>query len=208
MAQARVTDFFSTCKRVDQALVNKDRSVKSVETHIITTRSRAAAAKQIPAKPEIASTVVELVKLVEKEAPVEVEKKKVTKDELKKRIKNFNQKLQKYKEDQAKKTEIQEKKREEEQQKHVESIGKIQEEINKISGKTASTTEEASTPAYIKYAHLASIENEQKLVLPSKYQTLLVLFKGSDTSVKVMFNRGEAITFPRLKNAVQNSTKK
>ena len=206
MAQARVTDFFSTCKRVDQALVNKDRSVKSVETHIITTRSRAAAAKQTPAK--IASTGVELVKMVEKEAPVEVEKKKVTKDELKKRIKNFNQKLQKYKEDQAKKTEIQEKKREEEQQKHVESLGKIQEKINKISGKTASTTEEASTPAYIKYASLASIENEQKLVLPSKYLSLLVLFKGSDTSVKVMFNRGEAITFPRLKNAVQNSTKK
>ena len=48
---------------------------------------------------------------------------------------------------------------------------------------------------------------ESKLTLPKTYGLLLDSFKGSDTILKMMFNRDEICTFLRLRMGIQNITK-
>ena len=211
MSQARVTDFFSTRKRsrADETTLSKEKRLKSVETQI-TTRSRTC--KIINNKNEVVinETVkkedVVVVTPVQEESKENQEvKKKLTAAELKDRMQNFSQKLQKHKAKYAEKAKIEEQKKEEKEQEKIECMIKVQEEINKVCSKKI---DEEQTPAYAKYANLASVEYEQKLVLPAKYQNLFELFNGSDTVVKFMHNRQEICTFLKLKTAVQNMTKK
>jgi hypothetical protein len=215
MSQAQLTDYFSTRKlpRGSQALINKEKSVQSVETFQRTTRSRSA--KQTPVvieqvspvekekivedkqkiKNEKCKKVIEEVeavvvseKTIEEAAPEKEKKAKLTADELKEKVKNFRQKLQKHNEKFAKKSELEEKKVE----------------------------KDPPTPAYEKYASLAlndetiktSNDDEKKLILPSKHQNLIELFKGSDNIVKFLYNRQEVCTYSKLKNGVQSMTKK
>jgi len=190
MSQAQLTDYFSTRKlpRGSQALINKEKSVQSVETFQRTTRSRAA--KQTDMEQVAQVEKVDKQKVIEEvEAPVEKEKKqKLTADELKEKVKNFRQKLQKHNEKFAKKSELEEK---------------------KVAG-------DPPTPAYEKYASLAlndetiktSNDDEKKLTLPSKHQNLIELFKGSDNIVKFLYNRQEVCTYSKLKNGVQAMIKK
>jgi hypothetical protein len=219
MSQARVTDFFSTRKRSrqDEIQLNKEKRLKSVETQI-TTRSRAA--KKIdevvveeknvnqskktdevpPAQQQQLLTDATNIK------PVAVkQKQKVSAEELKAKMQKFSQKLQKHKEKYSEKNI--EKEKEQQVEVQIENMNKIQDEINKICSKN-SVSEDDVVPAYSKYANLASVEYEQKLVLPVKYQNLFDMFKGSDTVVKFMHNRQEICTFLKLKNSVQNITKK
>jgi hypothetical protein len=189
MSQAQLTDYFSTRKlpRGSQALINKEKSVQSVETFQRTTRSRAAKQTHIEQVAQVEK--VDKQKVIEEvEAPVEKEKKqKLTADELKEKVKNFRQKLQKHNEKFAKKSELEEKK-----------------------------VEREPTPAYEKYASLAlndetiktSNDDEKKLTLPSKHQNLIELFKGSDNIVKFLYNRQEVCTYSKLKNGVQSMIKK
>jgi chromatin licensing and DNA replication factor 1 len=67
----------------------------------------------------------------------------------------------------------------------------------------------AELPAYLKYKDLASsdLDPSTKLTLPRMYQTLLNAFKGSDTIIKMLFNRDEICTFLKLKKGIQNITK-
>lgn len=187
MSQAKVTDFFATRKRArqDDILLNKDKKPKTnieQQQNAPSTRSRTSAKQKqnqenVPCEPE---------KPTVEAAPVQLKavntKQKVSVDELKQRIQNFNNKLQKHKEkyadsDEARKT-----------------ISDIQ--------------QKESEPAYEKYHNLASKEYETSLVLPVKFQSLYEMFKGSDTIVKFMHNRQEICTFHKLKTSVQNITKK
>lgn len=205
MSQARVTDFFSTRKRTtaDEALINKEKRVNSVETQI-TTRSRAASSKKsiVVVAEEAIQECKEATKVVVPEevvvvvaAPEAGEKKEVIKKkqqlnakELKEKMQNFKQKLQ------TKKNQLEEKRKQEEEDKASEKEAEVKNNI---------------TPAFEKYANLAASESEHEpLALPVKYQNLLQLFKGSDTVLKFMHNRQEVVTYLKLKNSVQNMTKK
>ena len=68
---------------------------------------------------------------------------------------------------------------------------------------------EAELPAYLKHKDLASgdLDPATKLTLPKTYSSLLDAFKGSDTIIKMLFNRDEICTFLKLRMGIQNITK-
>lgn len=229
MSQARVTDFFSTRKRgrQDDLLLGKEKRIKSkkaeeveiVKSVVVTVNNT-----------QVEQAVVDVVKLNDTTntgtndvAPrrstrstttttqtttiTTTGKEKLTAEELKQRIQNFNKKLQKHKEKYATPVIV------EKNENETNNISKIQEKIKQItenvcSSSEASETIDNNTPAYEKYSHLASDEYEKRLILPVKYMNLLELFKGSDTTIKFMNNRQEICTFLKLKKAVENMTKK
>ncbi len=160
MAQAKVTDFFATRKRArqDDILLNKDKKLKTnieqqQSSNAPSTRSRTSAKQKQNQENEACKPEEPVVEA----APVQLKpvntKQKVSVDELKQRIQNFNNKLQKHKE------------------KYADSDD-VHTVISDIQPKQ-------SEPAYEKYQNLASKEYETSLVLPVKFQSLYEMFKGN-----------------------------
>ncbi|XP_026549443.1 DNA replication factor Cdt1-like [Notechis scutatus] len=70
---------------------------------------------------------------------------------------------------------------------------------------TAETSEKV--PAYQRFHTLAQ-DVPPGLLLPYKYKVLAEMFRSTDTIVAMMFNRLEAVTFAKVKQGVQEMTRK
>ena len=114
-------------------------------------------------------------------APVKpaAEKKKLNKEELKRRIEQFNRNL----------AQIQ-----------VEPIAEKEET-------PTSTNQTSQLPAFEKLKSLAEVETAD-LALPKSYSVLFDFFKSSDAISKFLFDRDEVCTFLKLKMGIQNITKR
>ena len=157
MSQAKVTDFFATRKRARQedVLLGKEKKLKTLEPEILATRrSSRQIEKSQPSPVEILEKDEQVVALPLLPQQTVNTKQKVSVEELKQRIQNFNKKLQLHKD------------------KYVESEDRevVDEEIKQVA---------TSQPAFEKYVNLTSKENETKLILPLKYQNLYEMFKGA-----------------------------
>lgn len=213
MSQQKVSDYFSTKKRARQedlsTIKEKDKRLKSCEPAGVTTRQRKkeALSEQID---DLSNTnKKEMIKDMQKKLALAKEQLEANKErlasskksketqeapaskktpsnvnELRERIKNFNQNLAK----------------------HTEKYATKQKD--NVSSKELLDAKPQEDPAFVKYANLASNDIEKKLVLPSKYSILSDMFKGTDTTIKFLNNRQEICTFLKLKTAVQNMTKK
>lgn len=62
-------------------------------------------------------------------------------------------------------------------------------------------------PAYQRFHTLAE-DVSPGLLLPYKYKVLAEMFRSTDTIVAMMFNRLEAVTFAKVKQGVQEMTRK
>jgi len=115
-------------------------------------------------------------------------KKTINSSELKQKIENFNKNLQAIQNSYS----------------QIESKAEISKEKD-----TNASIPQNDLPVYLKYKDLASsdLDPSSKLSLPKTYGLLLDSFKGSDTIMKMMFNRDEICTFLKLKMGIQNITK-
>ena len=107
-----------------------------------------------------------------------VEKKKLNKEELKKRIEAFNQ-----------------------------NLAQIQVQVETKEILEEKTTTSIELPAFEKLKSLADPETTA-LSLPKSYSMLFDCFKGSDAIIKFLFDRDEVCTFLKLKMGIQNITKR
>lgn len=79
--------------------------------------------------------------------------------------------------------------------------------LKETQSKISNTPETGQIPAYQKYHTLATVSTPS-LVLPYKYKILVDIFHCTDMVVSLLHNRQETCTFSKLKNSVQEMTKK
>ncbi|XP_067120980.1 DNA replication factor Cdt1 isoform X2 [Centruroides vittatus] len=81
-------------------------------------------------------------------------------------------------------------------------------ELKKIQKKLNQNDELSNkVPAYQKYHNLAAVSTTS-LLLPYKYKVLVEIFHCTDMVISLLHNRQETCTFSKLKNSVQEMTKK
>lgn len=222
MAQAKVTEFFSTRKRTRHG-VNEDLLIKQVKPDVHTpaiekqTRSKTKKQEINEAKQEqlaliktrftrldakLAKSVAHNVEQVAESKAESIKapakpKQRLNKNELKQKIEQFNKNL----------LEIQNEKAQEEKG----SASEVEEKVKEAPVQVLETKKDKheEIPAYLKYKDLATDEFDitTTLTLPKSYSLLLDSYKGSDTIVKFLFNRNELCTFLKLKTGIQNITK-
>lgn len=199
MSQQKVSDYFKTRKRAcadSDLIAAKEKKNKLVEVKTITQHKTPSPQPAEPTpQPEMdKGEVIRGIRTRLKAAKEKLDankdlikasgKKSVNIDELKQRIQGFNKKLLDHNEKYSsapQPTVLREK------------------ELNAKS---------EHEKAHNKFENLADAQMEHKFVLPVKFSMLLDLFKGSDTTVKLLHNRQEICTFLKLKNTVQNMIKK
>ncbi|XP_067854155.1 DNA replication factor Cdt1 [Heptranchias perlo] len=72
---------------------------------------------------------------------------------------------------------------------------------------TLSIDERAKAPAFQRFHNLAQ-DIPPGLTLPFKYKLLAEMFRSMDTVVSILFNRSETVTFAKVKQGVQDMTRK
>jgi chromatin licensing and DNA replication factor 1 len=138
---------------------------------------------------EICKNSTEKETLKEESSSVKkINKKKINSAELKQKIEQFNKNLLSIQTN--------------------NNPTEVQKDVSKECTNTVSKSQD-DLPVYLKYKDLASsdLDPSSKLSLPKTYSLLLESFKGSDTILKMMFNRDEICTFLKLKLGIQNITK-
>ena len=118
-------------------------------------------------------------------APEASAKKRLNRDELKKKMEQFNARLV-----------------------HIQSQ---EPEKTTTTSAVVQKDEPQQTPAYLKFQELSEkqppVASEETLPLPKSYALLLDFFKACETILKMMTNRNDPVTFQRLKRGVENITK-